>query len=138
MCWSDLLKSAIWDVTLSRRLTFIWRRSSFILSYYYSSRTVETCLRYFIRLWKRWCWENPTSQPRKISTITPGTGSVRDPVWASMLKPGCTETCCKGVFTPGVSGKTQTGLVWFIQPDEDTDIKKTMSTTKLVKMSKWL
>lgn len=102
-----------------------------------SSRTVETCLRYFRRLWKRWWWENPTSQPRKISTITPGTGSVRDPVWASMLKPGCTETCCKGVFTPGVSGKTQMGLVWFIQPDEDTDIKKTMSTTKLVKMSKW-
>lgn len=34
MCWSDLLKSAIWDVTLSRRLTFIWRRTSFILSSY--------------------------------------------------------------------------------------------------------
>lgn len=34
MCWSDLLKSAIWDVTLSRRLTFIWWRTSFILSSY--------------------------------------------------------------------------------------------------------
>ena len=41
-----------------------------------------------------------------------------------MLKPGRTDTCCKGVFTSGVSEKTQTGLVWFIQPDEDTDIKK--------------
>lgn len=52
-----------------------------------------------------------------------------------MLKPGCTETCCKGVFTPGVSGKTQTGSVWFIRPDEDTDIKKA-SITELVKTSK--
>lgn len=75
-----------------------------------SSRTVETCLRYFRRLWKRWWLDNPISQPRKISTITPGTGSVCDPVWASMLKPGCTDTCCQGVFTPGVSGKTQTGI----------------------------
>lgn len=35
-------------------------------------------------------------------------------------------------------GKRRRVLVWFIRPDEDTDIKKTMSTTKLVKMSKWL